>query len=186
MTSKRKVIANRRNAQRSTGPKSATGKERASRNALQHGLAVAVDDDPTVAADVARLAKLIAGDRPDPDRLAKARKIAQAETDLLRVRTVRTLLRGAKAAPAATPVDVPESEPSTETAELAPSSKPSEAIKSDVDVADLVLVLPQIARLDRYERRALSRRKRAIREFAQESQESGDSGTTRWKKESID
>ena len=38
VTSPRRVAANRRNAQRSTGPRTAAGKRRASRNALKHGL----------------------------------------------------------------------------------------------------------------------------------------------------
>jgi hypothetical protein len=39
MASEKQIAANRRNAQRSTGPKTEAGKERASRNALCHGLA---------------------------------------------------------------------------------------------------------------------------------------------------
>ncbi len=38
MTSLRQIESNRRNAQRSTGPKTADGKARASRNAVRHGL----------------------------------------------------------------------------------------------------------------------------------------------------
>ena len=38
VTSPRRLAANRRNAQRSTGPRTAVGKRRASRNALKHGL----------------------------------------------------------------------------------------------------------------------------------------------------
>lgn len=38
MTSLAKVEANRRNAQRSTGPKTSAGKNRSSKNALRHGL----------------------------------------------------------------------------------------------------------------------------------------------------
>ena len=41
MTSARQVDANRRNAQRSTGPRSASGKARASGNARRHGLTAA-------------------------------------------------------------------------------------------------------------------------------------------------
>ena len=49
MTSPKQIEANRRNAQRSTGPTSAEGKQRASRNALRHGLTaetviVAIED----------------------------------------------------------------------------------------------------------------------------------------------
>ncbi len=39
MSSQRKITANRRNAQRSTGPKSQEGKSASSRNATRHGLA---------------------------------------------------------------------------------------------------------------------------------------------------
>jgi len=37
MMSSRKVEANRRNARKSTGPKTATGKKMVSRNAVKHG-----------------------------------------------------------------------------------------------------------------------------------------------------
>ncbi len=36
--SARKIEANRRNARKSTGPKTATGKKRVSRNAIKHGV----------------------------------------------------------------------------------------------------------------------------------------------------
>ena len=38
MTSQRKIEANRRNAQKSTGPKTEEGKNKVRFNALQHGL----------------------------------------------------------------------------------------------------------------------------------------------------
>ena len=38
MTSLRQIESNRRNAQRSTGPKTQSGKARASQNAVRHGL----------------------------------------------------------------------------------------------------------------------------------------------------
>ena len=50
MTTKRQIAANRRNARKSTGPRSVEGKERSSRNAVKHGLtsrrAVLADEDP--------------------------------------------------------------------------------------------------------------------------------------------
>ena len=39
MTSDRQLSANRQNSRRSSGPRSAAGSSRASRNALRHGLA---------------------------------------------------------------------------------------------------------------------------------------------------
>src|ERR1700738_4735365 len=44
--SERKRAANRRNARRSTGPRTAAGKARVKQNALRHGLNVAVADAP--------------------------------------------------------------------------------------------------------------------------------------------
>ena len=38
MTSLRQIVSNRRNAQRSTGPKTQSGKQRSSQNAVRHGL----------------------------------------------------------------------------------------------------------------------------------------------------
>jgi hypothetical protein len=40
MTNRRQFEANRRNAQKSTGPKTVSGKHRSSRNALRHGLSL--------------------------------------------------------------------------------------------------------------------------------------------------
>ena len=44
-----KIAANRRNAQRSTGPRTALGKVRVRRNALRHGFAAVVVGDLGVA-----------------------------------------------------------------------------------------------------------------------------------------
>lgn len=47
MTSKAKIEANRRNALKSTGPRSKFGKSRSSRNALKHGLTAKTDPQET-------------------------------------------------------------------------------------------------------------------------------------------
>jgi hypothetical protein len=44
MTSERQMKANRRNAKRSTGPRTTGGKTRSSRNALRHGLSRSASD----------------------------------------------------------------------------------------------------------------------------------------------
>ena len=62
MTSLRKLYANRRNAQRCTGPKTAAGKARSARNASRHGLTRPARADPAWARMIAALAKSIVSD----------------------------------------------------------------------------------------------------------------------------
>ena len=86
MTSERKRCANRANARLSTGPKTAKGKARAAKNALRHGFSLSVLNDAVLAADVERLARYIAGAEADGEGMVLARRIAEAQTDLKRVR----------------------------------------------------------------------------------------------------
>jgi hypothetical protein len=90
MASVRQLAANRANARRSTGPRSARGKARSSVNALRHGLAVSVFADPALGAEVDSLARRIVG--PDTNLLHLARGIAEAQVDLRRVRQIRSQL----------------------------------------------------------------------------------------------
>jgi hypothetical protein len=59
MTTDRKIQSNRKNAQRSTGPRSAGGRQVSRRNALRHGLAIAVGLDPSFSAEIEALASAI-------------------------------------------------------------------------------------------------------------------------------
>ena len=90
MTSATKIAANRRNSRRSSGPRTAYGKLRVSRNALRHGLAAATLRNPEIAVDVDRLATAIASEQGDPAQREQALIIAESELSLLRVRAVRT------------------------------------------------------------------------------------------------
>src|SRR5215510_15856254 len=85
MASERQIAANRRNARKSTGPRSGTGKKRASRNAYRHGLTLNITSTAAVAKQLDNLVREIAGDREDAIVLERARAIAQAELDLARV-----------------------------------------------------------------------------------------------------
>ena len=136
MRSSARVLANRRNAHRSTGPKTPQGKSRVAKNALRHGLAIPVTIDPALADAVECLARVIAGKDVGPIRLDGARRIAEAQIDLQRLRRARlALLEG------------------------------SQFETGESQAEGLGVLAAGLARLDRYERRALSRRKFAVRNF---------------------
>ena len=139
MASPRKIAANRRNAQYSTGPLTPTGKGRSKHNALRHGLAVTVPATDAIDRDVERLASKIAGANPDPCRWHFAMIAAEAEQELRRVRAVRLSWLASKTPAGSSPGD------------------------RDQERNGLATSLPNLLRLERYERRALSRRDRALR-----------------------
>jgi len=139
MASPRKNAANRRNAQRSTGPRTANGKARARLNAWRHGLAVQLSATGAGDSEVKRLASAIAGPNPDLCRLHFANIAAEAEFELRRVRACRLSLVAS-----GTPAGSTASEP-----ERAPQ--------------DRAATFGKLPRLDRYEQRALARRNRALR-----------------------
>jgi hypothetical protein len=92
LTSNRQQRANRANAKSSTGPKTAAGKTRAAQNAFRHGLNVPVLSDPSLAPEVEAMARKISGLNADAEMLEWARRIAEAQFDLNRVRTSRRRL----------------------------------------------------------------------------------------------
>jgi len=142
MASDRKIAANRKNALRSTGPRSAAGKTRVSRNAVRHGLSAPIADLP-VSAEMDRLARKLAGEFATPQRLEQARIAAEAEFEILRVRAHRK-----------THIDLNAANSRAERSDLLPEHRNAVAIME---------ALPEMAALERYERRAVSRRKRAMR-----------------------
>ena len=141
MTSEKKIAANRLNGKKSRGPNTVSGKLQSSRNAWRHGLAAAMNAEPTVSTDVKRMANAICGNEcADPDLYDLAVTIARWQIVLLKVRATRSA--------AIEPQNTIE--PKIEGVEQLTPARPSNE---------------EPARLDRYERRALSRRNRAIRMF---------------------
>lgn len=160
----------------SGGPRTATGKVRASHNARRHGLSVPAFADVGLTEDIKRLAQKIAGQNAHSERRSLATAIAAAQIDLMRVRRARhqmmslalrnpASLKMTKAAlrqqwlrrqagVSATICD--EARPSKDTDLVADPTKYSQVVK-DLDA--------QSRLLDRYERRALSRRKKAVYAF---------------------
>jgi hypothetical protein len=152
--SKRRLRAIRLGKSAGTGPTSAAGKARSAQNARKHGLNVPVMHDPDVGADVEFMAAEIAPGCQDPELVGRARLIAEAQVDLIRIAHARRdIISAAMADPNFGPV--------TGVRGLSESGNPG----ADKLVAVLSDIGTRLARLDRYERVALTRRKRAIRAF---------------------
>ena len=78
--------ANRRNAQSSTGPRTAAGKAKAAQNARLHGLRAKADPfGPTAA----KIAAILAGEVASDDIRAAARAFAEGQTIVLRARRLQ-------------------------------------------------------------------------------------------------
>jgi hypothetical protein len=178
-----RVRANRANARRSTGPKTPAGKSAASRNALRHGLAVALTADPNLAGEADRFASMIAGEAANEARFELARRVAEAQVDLLRVRRARSLLLDEVRARAKSPSVSEAIGADRYTANrVLKARNPSvafwermRAVLRALNAGDesgdamrgegIAALVVQLERFDRYERRALSRRKWATRDF---------------------
>jgi hypothetical protein len=181
MATARQIRANRANARASTGPRTAIGKIRASRNAFRHGLSVPVRADPLVCNKIEAFARQLVGDNAVPEIYKLALAVAEAQVELIRIRNTRNEVFGvffrnpyfesrrawiskkkflrhftrgkAKAL----------DEPITDEFLSVINSRPTWTQK-------FILILDKmashIATIDRYERRALSWRKFAMRELA--------------------
>ena len=88
-TSDRKIRINRANARASTGPKSTQGRTRSARNALRHGLSLPIYSDRALSEEVEALAREIAGLDANAEMQELARRVAEAQIDLRRVRDAR-------------------------------------------------------------------------------------------------
>ena len=178
MISGNKIRANRENAKDSSGPKTANGRTRSARNALRHGLSLPVHSDPALSEVVETLAREIAGRAANAEILGLARAIAESQIDFRRVRNARQQRL-------ATAYGEIFYETRTTTRKKVALLKPFLTRKlADVPVPDflvrLVTFTPQglmklatilsreakwFRAMDRYERRALSRRRFAVRAF---------------------
>jgi hypothetical protein len=179
MTTLRQRKTNRINARASTGPKTVTGKLISSKNALRHGLNIPVALDPIYADEIDAFVRRLIGEETNPGRIELARRIAEAQIDLRRIRDYRHRL-------------IAEDFAATKTYSSEEHERFMKMVlrmlragdqgpvrhyrlvrlvteQPLVGAAKLAAILidrsAELARLDRYERRALSRRQTAIRAF---------------------
>jgi hypothetical protein len=180
LTSDPRQLANQANAKSSTGPKTAAGKTRAAQNALRHGLNVLVLSDPGLAPEVEAMARKISRLYADNETLEQARRIAEAQVDLNRVRDSRrrliiefltdpnyqpfhVLRHQLRLSKMKDRVDLDRGPFKIDEIEAMTRPRPLEG--EEKLAAILGERASQLAALDRYERRAWSRRKFAIRRF---------------------
>jgi hypothetical protein len=176
LTSERKIRANRANARASTGPRTTWGRTRAARNALRHALSLPVCSIPALSEEVQSLAREIAGPGANAEIQELAREVAEAQIDLRRVRYARhqflsdTLSNQDYDSDANMRMKV---KVLSALLRLNPPDMSTEALKFVTSTPQgphkLATILSEEAKkllaMDRYERRALSRRKFAIRAF---------------------
>ena len=89
MTSPAKIAANRRNAQRSTGPRSAAGKARARRNAFRHGLSTPASIDHVAMDRIEDLVFALTRDFSRKPEFDLATLVAEAQVEIERVRQAK-------------------------------------------------------------------------------------------------
>jgi hypothetical protein len=176
LTSDRKTKANRANARVSTGPNTVHGRARSAQNAFRHGLSLPVHSDQALSKEVQALARLIAGPNASAHMQMLARQVAEAEVDLRRVRLAshQILSQAGSNSLYDSRANIPEKMSVIPGPLLTNTSAMPEAAQEkfapSTPLADKwATILAQQAKaieaMHRYERRARSRRKFAIRAF---------------------
>lgn len=149
MVSNKQLRTNRENAKKSTGPKTTEGKSRASRNAWRHGLASALPPTASQSTRITQIANKLCENDPIPYRYEEALTIAEMQVLIERIRMYRAAITYSGSGQQ-------EGNGRRLKAPKPEQQGPMEGFRQ---------VLPELASLDRYEQRALSRRRRAIRKF---------------------
>ena len=194
MATEAQIAANRRNANRSTGPRSAAGKARVARNAFRHGLAARLVAGTPSAARVRQLADALLGAGPHSEESrALAWIAAEAQQAIEQATDARSLIFK-RTAPTVQPIRTAGARKNLEqikrtiagleapAAELvgqrtlrswadfvafkeAEESAWQPHTEAERQAVILAEVAPRLLRLDRYQKRALSRRRRALRDL---------------------
>jgi hypothetical protein len=144
MSSEKQIEANRRNAQKSKGPRTAAGKARASCNSRKHALTTISRNHPLYAPRIEAIARAICSEATTAELWEQALIIGECTTILAcaqaeRLALIEQLLGGPCVHIASAP------------------------LRDELEA--MGLAARDLNRLERYERRALSGRKRAIETF---------------------
>jgi hypothetical protein len=185
VASEKQIAANRRNATKSTGPRSGAGKKRATHNSYRHGLTLSASS-AALAQHIEKLGLQIAGNAQDEIALDLARAAAAAMLELERVRRVKLAMIERASAFGSLVVPnrfrtanaevrwliemerwrqsgkglMPSPPQPTDPLATMPSQEPERSAEA------IRRVLPELIKLHRYESRAAARRDRAIRELS--------------------
>ena len=174
MNTSARANASRRNAKKSTGPRTGAGKSRVATNAHRHGLAVPIAALPQLETRAVVLARRIAGENPSTNRADLARRVAEAQVDLQRVRAAKLLFSNGSTAKGTMAITRLTSKAldgdvnayaQIEAQQNQIYSSPEKRSEAEAVVARIADPMHELAKLDRYERRALSRRRFAIRDW---------------------
>jgi hypothetical protein len=157
MASDHQRRANQVNARRSTGPRTAAGKRIAARNSLRHGLAADIRYNSPLSKDIEKLALHYYDEALIRDQFVQARIAAEAQFAINHVRQARAAFIERAAV--------------SETREPALAAHDASTIIMDRDAqihSAICSAAGTLLQFDRYERRALSRRKKALRALFRE------------------
>jgi len=134
VTSPAQIAANRRNAARSTGPRTEAGKAQSRRNALKHGLRVPLEADPSLNEQLDTLTNDLARLLSKPREAVRC--VAQQQIEIMRIQQTRAAIINRY---------------------LQQRLDQDVHISADTVAMATAEALPEIVRLDRYEQRALSK-----------------------------
>jgi hypothetical protein len=179
MASERQIAANRRNAKKSCGPKTLTGKKRASCNSFRHGLSSAMTWNGEAGARIRELTELFSGNADDPLILERASLLAQSKLQLDRLSLAkmemikRVFAQGSVDKPPMIFDEIIEVDGRVIVTEKRGMKAPKSlriyprlpADETRRTTSAVRRALPTLMNFDRYERRAVSLFQRAFRDF---------------------
>ena len=171
MSSAKQIAANRKNAQKSKGPRTAAGKARASCNSRKHTLTTISRNHPLYAPRIEAIARAICPNTTNAGLWEQALIIGECTTVLACVQAER--IASMEQAFWQNEPKIPQS--GIRWANAAAAERKAELGAAELGAAEFVsprdelgatdLAARDLDRLERYQRRALSRRKRAIETF---------------------